>query len=131
VVVQCPEPKSTKLTKGFVSTFNAPGNDGSGVYRRVDIYDINGGWVQYVYNSYYYNANLVSCVNGVLGSMYQTTKGPTEHSLVAVKMGDRWQRSGLVQSGMTPSLHENASGLMLASPSAPRGAFFSSPKAHA
>lgn len=70
VVVQCPEPKSTKLTKGLVSTFNAPGNAGSGVYRRVDIYDINGGWVQYVYNSYYFNVNLVSCVGGVLGSMY-------------------------------------------------------------
>ena len=37
---------------------------------------------------------------------------------------DRRQRSGLVQSGMTPSSRENASGLMLASPSAPVGAFF-------
>ena len=34
----------------------------------------------------------------------------------------------LERSGMTPSLHENASGLMLASPSAPVGAFFSHQK---
>ena len=37
--------------------------------------------------------------------------------------GDRRQRSGLVQSGMASSSRENASGLMLVSPSVPVGAF--------